>query len=138
MMTEAGVPLILGLFAEINAGVLILTTGGLALHQATAVWDVAYAESRREVTPTEQHVHGLLEQAPVMATAFLVTLHWDQARALLPAVKQRPRFRLQSKRRPLKPTTQMAVLAMMATLGIIPYVEEVLRCRKVERASHPL
>jgi hypothetical protein len=34
------------------------------------------------VTPTEQHIHGLLEQVPVMATAFLVALHWDQAKAL--------------------------------------------------------
>jgi hypothetical protein len=45
--------------------------------QATAVWDVAYAESRREVTATEQHLHGLLEQAPAMAAAVMLTLHWD-------------------------------------------------------------
>lgn len=85
MMSQAGVPVLLGLLAEVNAGVLAATLAALGLHQATAVWDVAYAESRREVTATEQHVHGLLEQVPVMATAFLVALHWDQARALLPA-----------------------------------------------------
>jgi hypothetical protein len=67
MMAEAGVPATLGLFLEINAGVLAATIGAFAAHQATAIWDVAYADDRRRVTPTEQHIHGLLEQVPAMA-----------------------------------------------------------------------
>jgi hypothetical protein len=61
----------------------------------TAAWDVAYAESRREVTPTEQHVHGILEQVPVMVAAFLTALHWDQARALAGLGKQNARLKLE-------------------------------------------
>src|SRR5436309_8101692 len=49
MMTEAGIPVMLGLFFEVNAGVIAATLTALGLHQATAVWDVAYADSRREV-----------------------------------------------------------------------------------------
>src|ERR671925_299340 len=78
--TGPGIPALMGLFLEVNAGVLLATLGALGVHQATAVWDVAYADDRREVTPTEQHVHGLLEQVPLMATSFLFILHWDQAR----------------------------------------------------------
>lgn len=42
------------------------------------------AESRREVTPSERHVHGLVGQARRWTTAFLIALHWDQARAAPP------------------------------------------------------
>jgi NAD(P)-dependent dehydrogenase (short-subunit alcohol dehydrogenase family) len=35
-------------------------TRALALHEATGLWDVAYADGRREVTPFEQYVHGFL------------------------------------------------------------------------------
>lgn len=71
----------LGLFCEVNAGVLALTYAMLGVRELTAVWDVAYADRRRLVTPTEQHVHGFLERVPLMATVMLTVLHWDQARS---------------------------------------------------------
>jgi hypothetical protein len=83
MMVEGGLPTLLGLFCEVNAGVLATTYGTLAVHELTAVWDVAYADDRREVTATEQHVHGFLERVPLMATACLTVLHWDQARSMV-------------------------------------------------------
>ena len=52
-----------------------------------------YAESRREVMPNEQHIHGMLENIPLMAASFLTVLHWDQARALVGEGGERPRFR---------------------------------------------
>src|SRR4051795_9336620 len=58
MMAEGGVPTMLGLFCEVNAGVLCATYASLAVHELTAIWEVAYADGRREVTPTEQHVHA--------------------------------------------------------------------------------
>jgi len=45
----------LGLCCEVNAGVLAIT----GLHELTPIWDVAYADGRREVTPTERHIHGV-------------------------------------------------------------------------------
>jgi hypothetical protein len=38
----------------------------LLAHQATAMWDVSYAYRRREIRPTEQHVHSFLEMLPLM------------------------------------------------------------------------
>src|SRR5947209_14159096 len=55
MMTEAGVPSLLGLLFEVNAGILATAYGLLAAHQATAIIDVEYAESQREVNTAEQH-----------------------------------------------------------------------------------
>jgi hypothetical protein len=86
MMTEAGIPVTLGLFCEVNPGVLAVCATALAAHGLTAYWDVSYAEQRRRVTPVEQHIHSVLEMTPVMATGFLAALYWDQVGdAALPA-----------------------------------------------------
>ena len=135
MMTEGGVPAMLGLFFEVNAGVLGVTLANLGLHQATAVWDVAYADGRREVTPTEQHVHGMLEQVPVMATAFLVGLHWDQARALLGVGAERPDFDLRRKQRALPRRQLRTVLAAVGAFVAAPYGEELWRCYRYRGAG---
>lgn len=133
-MAEAGIPTLVGLFFEINAGALAAILAGLGLHQATAAWDVAYAEDRRKVTPTEQHVHGLLEQVPVMATAFVVVMHWDQAKALLGSAGT-PTFALSPKRQPLPRRYVRRLFAAITGLIVLPYAEELVRCLRHERKS---
>ncbi|WP_207945170.1 diguanylate cyclase [Actinomadura rubrisoli] len=128
MMTEAGVPVALGLFCEVNAGVLATCAGALGVHSATAYWDVSYAEQRRRVTPVEQHIHSLLEVVPLMATGFLATLYWDQARTLVGG-DGKPDFRVRLKRRdPLSGKTRLALLGAMGLFGALPYAEEMIRC----------
>jgi hypothetical protein len=127
MMSEAGLPALLGLFCEVNAGVLAVTYATLATHELTAIWDVAYADGRRRVTPTEQHVHGFLERVPLMATAFLTVLHWDQARAVVGAGGE-PDWRIRAKRRPLSRRYRIGTIAVVGVLGGLPYVEELARC----------
>jgi hypothetical protein len=39
MFAEAGVPVLLGLFCQVNAGVLATAVGAVAAHSATAYWD---------------------------------------------------------------------------------------------------
>jgi hypothetical protein len=126
MMTEAGIPSTLGLFLEVNAGVLAMTLAAFGLHQATAIWDVAYADERRTVTPTEQHVHGLLEQGPAMATAFLLALHCDQARALFGLAPSGPCGERSVSAVPR--AIASASFASVAGLVALPYGEELLRC----------
>jgi len=98
MFAETGVLVLLGLFREVNAGVLGTAAGAVAAHSATAYRDQAYAEPRRRVAPVEQHVHSLLEASPIMATFLLTALHWDQAKALAGRDRQPPRFRPRLKR----------------------------------------
>ncbi|MEU9016755.1 diguanylate cyclase [Actinomadura sp. NPDC048394] len=137
MMTEAGVPVALGLFCEVNPGVLATCAGALAVHGATAYWDVSYAEERRRVTPLEQHIHSLLEVVPLMATGFLTVLYWDQARALV-GQNGRPDFRLRPKRRdPLSRRTRIALLAAMGLFGVLPYGEEMVRCLRARPTLKP-
>ena len=58
-----------------------MTYSALALHEATGLWDVAYADGRREVAPFEQYVHGFLGRVPMMPTFLLTVLDWDRAGA---------------------------------------------------------
>jgi hypothetical protein len=127
----------LGLFCDINAGVLATTYGTLAIHELTAIWDVAYADDRHEVTPTEQHVHGFLERVPLMATAFLTVLHWDQAQSMV-GIGGRPDWQLKPKRQPLSRGYRAGLLAAVAALVAVPYGEELLRCARAARQSRPL
>jgi hypothetical protein len=129
MMTEAGIPVTLGLFCEVNPGVLAVCTGALGAHWLTAYWDVSYAEERRRVSPAEQHIHSVLEMAPVMATGFLATLYWDQVRALARSGGGRPDFAIRPKRRdPLTGRSKVLLLGAMALFGGLPYAEEMVRC----------
>ncbi len=128
MMVEAGIPATLGLFLDVNAGVLLAAFGGFIAHELTAIWDVAYAESRREVTDTEQHIHSFLEVTPLLAVSFLTVLHWDQARALLGRGPGRPEFRVRLKSRPLSLRYRVGLLASIGAFVALPYAEELWRC----------
>ncbi len=46
MIAETSTPTLLSQFFQVDGGVLGLTLTALGLHQLTAIWDVAHAESR--------------------------------------------------------------------------------------------
>jgi uncharacterized membrane protein len=77
-LTEAGVPVVLGLLFDINALIMAVMLGAVILHEATALWDVTYAHTRRYLGPLEQHIHSFLEVLPIMAVSFVTTLYWNQ------------------------------------------------------------
>jgi hypothetical protein len=137
MLAEAGLPALLGLFLEVNAGVLLIAVLGLIAHEVTAIWDVSYAEVRRRVTPTEQHVHSFLEVVPVMAVSFLGVLHWEQARSLLSPGRTGLDLGLHGKRHPLGRGYVAGLLVAIGVFGAVPYAEELLRCFRVDRTLAP-
>jgi hypothetical protein len=120
-----GVPLLAALFLEINAAVLLVMLIGLALHQATAIWDVRYANATRHVSPAEQHVHGVLEMAPAVATAVVAILKWPDFLSLFGVGDAR--FALELKHVALPGGYLAAVLLGVLLFGALPYGEELLR-----------
>ena len=124
MLAEAGIPSLIALFLEINAGVLLTAYAALLAHDVTALWDVTCADGRRRVTPIEQHIHSFLEVAPVMAVTFPRVQYWDQARALVGVGSDRPDFLFRPKARPLSPTYTAGLLAAIGAFGVLPYAEE--------------
>jgi hypothetical protein len=67
------------------------------------------------------------------ATAFLSALHWDQAGALIGFGEERPRLRLERKRRPLSRWYRTGLLAAVTGLVAMPYGEELWRCARAAR-----
>lgn len=137
MMTEAAVPSLMGLFLDVDALVLLTTILDLFLHEATAIWDVAYAEPRRLVTPNEQHIHSFLEVIPFMATSFLICMHWSQFRSLAGRGPERARWSLRRKQPPLSRRYVAAVLSGLVSFIGIPYAEEFWRCYRASRTLAP-
>ncbi|MFG3023591.1 diguanylate cyclase [Streptomyces sp. NPDC048254] len=123
MMTEAGVPVLMGLLARVNP--LVLTTlGGAALaHGATALYDVSPAVGEREVRPIVQHIHRFLEVLPLTALSFTACLHTDQVRETLRGGADGQDWRPLPKEHPL-PAAYLAGLAGV----VVPYAEELRRC----------
>ncbi len=137
MQAEAGIPIMLGLLFEANAGVLMASTAALALHEATALWDVFYAEQRRDITFVEQHVHSFLEVSPIMATALLAALHWDQVAALFGKDRKPRAVRLRPRRGLLGARQRIALLAVATLGGLLPQGEELWRCLRVNPSPAP-
>jgi hypothetical protein len=126
MLLEAGVPVTAGLLLEIDPLVLAAMIAAFFLHEGTAMWDVAYAVTRREVRPIEQHVHSFLEMIPLTAVVLVSLLHWPQLKALL-GLRVEPYSRLRMKREPLSGAYVSGTLATMLLLEVLPYAEELLR-----------
>jgi hypothetical protein len=127
MLTEAAIPVLAGLFLEITSPVVALMITSFLLHDMTALWDVSYAVTLREVTPIEQHVHSFLEMVPLMAVAFVCVLHWPQVLALFGIGSEKTDWSLRLKSRPLPWRYVTSMLGAMAALEWGPYLEELAR-----------
>jgi hypothetical protein len=126
MLLEAGIPVTAGLLLEINPPVLAVMIAAFFLHEATAMWDVTYAVTRREVRPIEQHVHSFLEMVPLNAVTLVSLLHWPELKALLGLRIAAPSA-LRLKQDPLAGGYIAGTLATMLLLEVLPYVEELAR-----------
>jgi hypothetical protein len=133
MMAEIGIPILLGLLFEINAGLIALMIAAYLVHEATAIWDVSVAVERRKVLPREQHTHSFLEMLPFCAVSFVICLNWEQFRALFGQGPERPRFALRLKQPPLEWKYLVRILSTIGLFVGLPYGEELLRCWKAQR-----
>jgi hypothetical protein len=136
MMAEIGLPLALTLRYRINPLLLSVQLAGAAVHEATALGDVAMAEhSDREVRPVEQHIHSFLESLPFAALASLMCLHPDQVRLLLRGGRgDRSAWRPVPRRPPMSRGYLVSITAAVGAFVALPYGEELLRCLRAGRA----
>ena len=135
MITVMGVPILMGLLLEINALVILLMFTAYVVHLAMALYDVAYAASKRTVTPIEQHVHSFLEVLPFMAISFVICLYWEQFLALFGAGTEPPRFNLEWKYTPLPPSYLVSIFSAVFVFLGLPYAEEIWRCYRAAKRT---
>ncbi|MCW7940566.1 diguanylate cyclase [Streptomyces hygroscopicus] len=134
MMTEAGIPVAMGMLARINPLVLSVMGGAAVAHGATALYDVSLAVQERQVKPIEQHIHSFLEVLPLSALAFVSCLHPDQVRSLLRGGPEPDAWKLQPKKHPLPVRYLTGLAAVIGTGVILPYAEEMVRCLRTRPA----
>jgi hypothetical protein len=128
MMTETGIPILMGLLLEINSSVILLSMLSLIMHELTSYWDLHYTVERRKVIPLEQMVHSFLEMLPFTAFSFITCLHWDQFLAVFKKPAKLSDFSLKLKEPPLPALYITGLLSAVALLVALPYLEELVRC----------
>jgi hypothetical protein len=136
MFNEAGVPLLMALFLEINAAVFATMLAAIAVHELNAFIDVRYALNRREVKNWEQHTHSFLEVLPFAALSITAITHWGQFRALFSSGPEKPdfAFRLKKRRLPAGHIVEMAGLILGGV--VVPFANEFWRCWKARNEPH--
>jgi hypothetical protein len=128
-----GVPLAAALFLRIDAGMLLVFAAFVLLHHAVAYVDVRYANATRPVHPVEQMIHSFLELLPIAAVLLAVALDFAQFEALFGRGVEAADFSLRWRTPALPAWYTGTVLAAAAVFGFIPYVEELLRCVRMQR-----
>ena len=137
MLAEVGVPVVAAIFCEITAPLFGLMIAAFFAHEATALWDVTYADARHHVTPLEQHVHSFLEIVPLLAMLLAAIPHWPQFLALFGRGEEPADFRLRPKEWPLPPAYAPAVAGSLLLFETVPYLEELWSCLRHETRLPP-
>jgi hypothetical protein len=133
MFAEMGIPLLAAIFLEINALIIAVMIVCLLLHEATAFWDVSYANDVRGISPIEQHVHSFLEMLPLLGLTIIITLHWGQFLALFGLGSEAARFDISPKPYPLPWPYVATVLVAILLFDLLPYLEELFRTLRANR-----
>jgi hypothetical protein len=129
-----GLPIILVLFLDVNAGLLALCILCILLHHAVAYLDIDYATHTRRVTPFEQMVHSVLEIAPITAFVLLDILYWPQLMALFGLGPEPARFAPALRNPPLPLAYVGGLLGATIVFNLAPYLEELIRTLRAKKA----
>ncbi|MEJ2802368.1 diguanylate cyclase [Comamonadaceae bacterium PP-2] len=134
MFAEMGIPVLAGLFLEVTASVLLVMCLAFVAHEATAYWDVRYANTKREVTAAEQRIHSYLELMPLLALVLTALSHFNQLAALFGVSDTRPDFSIRLKDEPLSRAYISVLLPAITVFIFIPYLEELVRTLRARAA----
>jgi hypothetical protein len=124
------VPILLGLYCDITALLLVVMAACVAAHTALAWIDTAYTQPRRHISVLEQAFHPWLELVPVFALVIVMILYADAWRA--------PEWALRLRVESLPGWASVGVpLALLP--GALLTLEELVRClRKAETVAPSL
>lgn len=111
------VPVVVGLHLEINALLIAFMAVCVLAHMAVSLWDTAYAQPRRYISPLEQHIHSYQDTLPLFALALVCVLHWDALAEPVWSWSIRPQA---------MPWIWAVSLALGA--GLVLIIEELIRC----------
>jgi hypothetical protein len=122
---EIAIPVVLALFLEITALLLVLMILGVAAHWITSWADTAFAQPRRHIAPIEQQVHSWLEMLPLFALVIVILLH--------PRAFAEADWGFRSRAHEV-PGTLRTVILLVLTAGALPILEEWWRGVRTSRS----
>jgi len=133
MFLEMGLPLLAALFLEVNALIIAFMIVMFFLHEMTALWDVSYAATARNITPLEQHIHSFLEMLPLMALLLIISRHWNEFLSLFGLSDVAASFDISLRADPLPVTYIVVIFSGIILLELLPYLEEYFRGRRYQK-----
>jgi hypothetical protein len=129
MVGELGLAVLLVLWCEVTATVLLLVLVACVLHEITLWCDLTYASTRRVIPPIEQWVHGLQMGLPWLGLLTLCIAHRAQTLAIVGLGAASVDWSLRWRDPPVPTEAKAAVLAAALLLVLLPFLQEWQRCR---------
>lgn len=136
MLAALAVGVLTVLCLQMNAATLWIVLGACVLHEVLMLADLRWAQAARGIPWYEQWVHGLQQAMPWMALGALMLLHPGQALAMVGLrgrAPSTPTWDLVWQPPPLPAGYLAAFLAGGTLLVGLPFLEEALRCWRVDR-----
>jgi len=135
MGIQVGIPVVLCLLCEINVLILLICLVAWVLHELVAHWDVHYTTDIRHISIWEMHAHSYLATLPLFMLLGLIILKWD---VFMQLVTFDWHGQMSFAKATVVPGGAFYIkfyVCMVLLLGVLPYVEENLRCLRAFRKS---
>lgn len=137
LISLAGFPILLGLFLEISAPILVVMILCLVAHEAVGCIDVRWATHRRGIPPFEQRLHDYLAAVPFAALSLVIVLHWHELVLLVSQPIEALIQPLRLRTPPLPLGIVAGILILVLVGNVLPFLEEFARAlRHRVRAVH--
>ena len=137
MLGQLGLAILVVLWCEVTASVLLLVLAACVLHEVTLWFDLGYANARRRIPAVEQWVHGVQMALPWIGFVALAVVHREQLLAIVGLGPAGPDWSLRLRTPPVPVEARAAVLAGAAVLVVLPFLQEWQRARALTRVSPP-
>jgi hypothetical protein len=133
MLVEMGIPVVLCLYFEVTALILVLMIALFFIHEATALTDIAYAQGKRTIWLIETHIHSYLGVLPFMMGSFVICLNWDHFLSLWGLGSERPVYEFRWKTPQFPVMYHVVMNGLLLALLVIPYADEAWRCYRARQ-----
>jgi hypothetical protein len=127
LISLAGFPILLGLFLEINAPILVVMILCLLAHEAVGYVDVRWATHRRGIPPFEQRLHDYLAAVPFAALSLIIVLHWQELVLLVTQPVEALTQPIRLRTPPLPVGIVAGILLIVFVGNVLPFIEEFAR-----------
>jgi hypothetical protein len=136
LTAEAAVPVLAGLYLEINSLVIAVAILAFVAHEITTGLDVGWATDRRYVSATEQRIHDYLTAIPLSILLLVCATHPAALLGLIGHGGTPGDFSIRLKSPPL-PAWYLAGFLGLSALNALAFLAELTRCLRHRPARAP-